>query len=478
MTPASTTPSSQLESILGNQRRAFEAELPIPAAVRRDRLRRLADLVLRGQHDFTAAVDADFGGRPPMLSRAVDVLPALNAIRSSLRRFEGWMKPERREVTFPLGLLGAKAEVRFQPKGVIGLISPWNYPLNTSLIALASMFAAGNRVMMKPSELTPTVSALIRSWALASFGEDEWAVVTGDADIGAAFSNLPFDHLYFTGSTAVGQNVMAAAARHLTPVTLELGGKSPVLIGTGADLRAAASRVVAGKLLNGGQTCVSPDYVLIEPHQAEAFTHALIAAAREMYPTLENNPDYTAIISPRRFARLTALLDEARAVGAEIDSAAEQGASRRMPLHVVRHAPDHLGLMQEELFGPILPIVEIASFGARLAYVKARPRPLALYYFGNSPAERAAVLDRTVSGGVTLGDVMYHAGEEDLPFGGIGASGVGAYHGRDGFMEFSHKKAVYTQVGFDLGALIGLKPPYGPRLETFLRLKIGPSPRG
>lgn len=364
------------------------------------------------------------------------------------------------------------------PKGVVGIMAPWNFPIGMVMAPLAGVFAAGNRAMVKPSEYTPRVSALLEDLVPRRFAAEELAVITGGPEVGEAFSSLPFDHLVFTGSTAIGRKVMAAAARNLVPVTLELGGKSPTIVSRSADLRQAAERIALGKLMNAGQICLAPDYVLIPREREAPFIAELEAAVAGMYPSLLANDDYTAVVSPRHAERLRSLVADAVRQGAEAieinpgreDFAGSNGT--KLPLTVLRGVTDPMAVMQEEIFGPVLPIVPVDSPDEALAFVNARPRPLGLYWFGRDRAEERAVLSRTVSGGVTINDVIFHNAMEDLPFGGIGPSGMGAYHGFDGFREFSHSRAVYRQARFDVAALAGLKPPYGRATRLTLRREL------
>ncbi|MCR6643404.1 MAG: coniferyl aldehyde dehydrogenase [Terricaulis sp.] len=359
-------------------------------------------------------------------------------------------------------------EVRYQPKGVVGVMTPWNFPIQLAFAPMAGAIAAGNSILLKPSEYTPATSALLAQLIDLYFDEDEIAVVLGGAEVGAAFTRLPFDHLIFTGATSVGRHVMRAAADNLTPVTLELGGKSPVIIGQSADLAKTAARVMAGKTMNAGQVCLAPDYVMAPAQNLAPFVEAAKAAVGKMYPAIKDNPDYTAIINQRHFDRLHGLIADAKAKGAEvieINPGREdfsQQEHRKIPPTLILGATDEMGVMQEEIFGPVLPIKSYSALDEAIAYVNKGPRPLALYYFGDDSAESEALLSRTHSGGVTINDVIMHVSQEELPFGGVGASGMGAYHGKRGFMEFSHEKAIFRQTGSELIAM--LRPPYG---ETF-----------
>jgi coniferyl-aldehyde dehydrogenase len=347
------------------------------------------------------------------------------------------------------------------------VISPWNFPVNLIMAPLAGVLAAGNRAMVKTSEFTPRVAALFEEICPKYFAADELAFVSGGPEIGKEFSGLAFDHLIFTGATGIGRHILHAAADNLTPVTLELGGKSPVIFGRSADVKRGTERVAIGKMLNAGQICLAPDYMLVPADQEQAVVDGLKQSVSAMYPTLLANPDYTSIINDRHHQRLQDWLEDARAKGATIETvnpANEDFAasnSRKMPLHIIRDATDDMIVMQEEIFGPILPVRRYDDIDAAIAEVNRRDRPLGLYYFGSDDKERRRVLDRTISGGVTLDDVIFHISNEELPFGGIGPSGMGAYHGHDGFRTFSHAKAVYRQSRFDIARLAGLKPPYG-----------------
>ena len=416
---------------------------------------------------FCDALSEDFGHRSREQSMLTDIASSIAPLKHALKSVEKWMRRDTRAVQFPLGLLGAKAWVEYQPKGVVGVIAPWNFPVNLVMGPVAGAFAAGNRVMVKTSEFTPRTAALFEEVCPKYFPTDELAFFSGGADVGKAFSELPFDHLIFTGATGIGRHILHAAADNLTPVTLELGGKSPVIVGKGADIAKTTERVAIGKMLNAGQICLAPDYMLVPEAQEQAVVDGIKAAVSAMYPTLLANPDYTAIINDRHHQRLTDWVADARAKGATVEVVNPAGEdfagsnARKMPLHIVRNATDDMIVMQEELFGPILPVRSYRAIDDAISEVNRRDRPLGLYYFGPDDAERRRVLDRTISGGVTLDDVVFHVSMEELPFGGIGPSGMGSYHGTDGFKTFSHAKAVYKQAKLDVAKLAGLKPPYG-----------------
>jgi len=467
-----------MQDILAEQRSAFMAELPVTIAARKDRLKRAAAMLVDNADAFCDALSEDFGHRSREQSMLTDIASSVAPINHAIKLVEKWARPERRSTQFPLGLLGASARIEFQPKGVVGIIAPWNFPVNLVMSPLAGVFAAGNRAMVKTSEFTPRVATLFEELSRKYFALDELAFVSGGPEVGKAFAELPFDHLIFTGATSVGRHILHAAADNLTPVTLELGGKSPVIIGREANVAQATERVALGKMLNAGQICLAPDYMLVAAEDEARVVDGLKAAATAMYPTVLANPDYTAIINDRHFARLNGLLDDARAKGATVEAVnpanEDFGASnaRKMPLHIVTDVTDDMAVMQEEIFGPILPVRRYAGIDDAIGQVNRRDRPLGLYYFGSNEAERRRVLDRTIAGGVTLDDVIFHISMEDLPFGGVGPSGMGAYHGIEGFKTFSHAKSVYKQARFDVAKLAGLKPPYGKATMASVRRQM------
>lgn len=456
----------RMRELLAAQRRAAAA-LPVSAQERRDRLTRLIKLLVENADAICTAMSADFGHRSRQQTLLSDVGAGIYQAKHAMSRIDRWMKRDDRRVPFPLGLFGAKAWVEYQPKGVVGVMSAWNFPVQLMVGPIAGAFAAGNRVMAKCSEGAPRIADLLVELSPRYFASEELVFFAGGVEESLAFCTLPFDHLVFTGSTRIGREVMRAASENLVPVTLELGGKSPTIISSSADLAAAADRIAVGKMMNAGQICLAPDYVMVPTGYGDRFLEALRLAVGRLYPSLLRNDDYTSIIDDRQRERLRNYLDEASARGAkivEINPAAEDFATsntNKMPLNVVMGVRDDMRVMREEIFGPILPIVEYDGIERAIEYVNARPRPLGLYFFGTDKHEQQMVLARTVSGGVTINDVIHHAGMDDLPFGGIGPSGMGAYHGFDGFRQFSHAKSVYRQARIDLNRLAGLKPPYG-----------------
>ncbi|MFP4147813.1 MAG: coniferyl aldehyde dehydrogenase [Halorhodospira sp.] len=454
-------PAQALGALLQRQREAFAADPAPGPEVRRDRLERLRRAVLDRRTALTAALDQDFGGRSAQESTTVDLLPTLTGIRHAHRHLRRWMRPRRR---WPHPLMQpAAARVHYQPLGVVGIIVPWNYPVYLALSPLTGALAAGNRALLKLPELTPVTNAVLRQVVADAFTAEEVTVVEGGEAVSREFAELPFDHLLFTGSTAVGRKVMAAAAGHLTPVTLELGGKSPVIVDGDADIEAAAGRIAYGKLLNAGQTCIAPDYVLCPADRRDALVAAIRRAAARLYPDPVCNPDYAAVITLRHRERLHALLADARDRGAEVvpmgEAVEDAPETGKMAPWLVLSAPASARVLEEEIFGPILPIVAVADLWEALRYVRAGPRPLALYYFGQDRRRQEQVLVRSHSGGVCINDTVLHVAQDNLPFGGVGASGMGRYHGFEGFRTFSNEKAVLRKGRWNSARLI--EPPYG-----------------
>ena len=467
-----------IRAILERQKKAHIKEGPAPAERRIDWIDRAIDLLVTHKTQIAEAMAADFGHRSHDQSMLTDVFGSIETLKHAKKHLRAWMRPEKRRPNFPLGLLGAKAEVQYQPKGVVGVISPWNFPVNLTFTPLAGVFAAGNRTMIKPSEYTPATSELMARMFRLAYDETEVAVVTGGPAVGEAFSKQPFDHLLFTGATSIAYHVMRAAAENLVPLTLELGGKSPTIIGKNADMAEAAQKVMVGKMLNAGQICLAPDYVFVPEGQADAFAAAAEIAVGKMYPTLKDNPDYTSIINQRHYDRLQGYLADAKAKGAkvvEINPAKEdftQQPYHKIPPTLVLNPTDDMKIMQDEIFGPLLPVKTYGTIDDAIGYVNDHDRPLGLYYFGKDGAETKKVLDRTTSGGVTVNDVIMHVSMEDIPFGGVGPSGMGAYHGIDGFRTFSHAKAVYRQSRLDVAGMAGLRPPYGEKLRALMTKQI------
>ncbi|MEO1730703.1 MAG: coniferyl aldehyde dehydrogenase [Pseudomonadota bacterium] len=460
------------EQLLKLQRDAFTASRPEPMSMRKDRIKRAMALLKDHGEKFAKAMSADFGSRSEFQSMLTDINSTIEFGNYALKNMDKWAKTDKRSLRFPLSLMGAKAEVRYEPKGVIGILSPWNFPVNLAFGPLMQVFAAGNRAMIKPSEFTERTSLLMAELVDEYFTRDELAVITGGPEVAAAFSSLPFDHLVFTGSTATGRIVMQAAAKNLVPVTLELGGKSPVIMGASADFAKAGERIAMGKMLNAGQICLAPDYMYVPEDKQDEAVAGVASGVSNMYPTLLENDDYSSIVSDRHFERLQGLVEDARDKGAEVievnpgNEDFGNANQRKMPLNIVKNVTDEMKVMQEEIFGPVLPVKTYKSIDQAVDYVNENDRPLGLYYFGEDKSERERVLTRTISGGVTTNDVLFHVSMEDLPFGGVGPSGIGSYHAIEGFREFSHARAVYQQTKVDVAKLSGFKPPYGKKAKA------------
>lgn len=464
------TPES-LHSLLAEQKAAYRRSPHPSPAERREHLQRLERALFAAQDDLARALDADFGGRCRYEVLFSELFVSLNAIRHARKHVKQWMAKRPRKIDWPLQ--PARAWVMPQPVGAVGIIAPWNYPLFLSMAPLAGALAAGDRVMIKLSEFTPVTSERLAALIGGIFAADHVAVVNGDAGVGRAFSSLAFDHLLFTGSTAVGREVMRRAAENLTPVTLELGGKSPAIVAPDADLNSAAFDIVYGKFLNAGQTCIAPDYVMVPRGRRGDFVEGARRALERYWPDAARNPEYTAVINQRHVERMRGYIEEARRRGVEVVTIGPEaeGASRRMPPVLLLDPPDDLAVMREEIFGPVLPVKSYAGLDEAIGYVNDHARPLALYLFTGSRRVADEVLKRTVSGGVCVNDTLVYIAAEDLPFGGIGASGMGHYHGQEGFDTFSKLKPVFYRPRPGLGRW--LRPPYGRVHEFLRRILIG-----
>ncbi|MFC6297024.1 aldehyde dehydrogenase family protein [Pseudomonas sp. CCM 7893] len=455
----------QLQDLFDAQRLAYAANPMPPAAQRQQWLKALRDLLSDERQVLIDAISSDFSHRSADETLFAELMPSLHGIHYASKHLKGWMKPSRRAVG--IAFQPASAKVIYQPLGVVGVIVPWNYPLYLAIGPLVGALAAGNRVMLKLSESTPATGQLLKALLAKIFPEDLVCVVLGEAEVGMAFSKLRFDHLLFTGATSVGKHVMRAAAENLTPVTLELGGKSPAIVSADVPLKDAAERIAFGKALNAGQTCVAPDYVLVPEDRVDGFVEAYSKAVRGFYPTLSDNPDYTAIINERQLARLNGYIKDATDKGATLVPLYDQSQARRMAHSLLLNVSDEMTVMQDEIFGPVLPIVPYRGLDQAFAYINQRPRPLALYYFGYNKAEQHRVLHETHSGGVCLNDTLLHVAQDDMPFGGIGPSGMGHYHGHEGFLTFSKAKGVLVKQRLNAAKLI--YPPYGKSIQKLIQ---------
>lgn len=477
--PDLTEIESAMQTLLEAQRADFLKEGPVSAATRIDRLDRGIDVLVRYADKLSDALNTDFSCRPREVTLLTDVGASVAPMKHAKKHLRKWMKPEKRPTGFPLNLMGGRSRIEYQPLGVTGIISPWNFPVSMVFAPMSGALAAGNRVMVKPSEFTPATSEVLKTMMADAYDPKEVVVLTGGPEVGQAFSNLPLDHLLFTGATSVARHIMAAASRNLVPVTLELGGKSPVIISRSADLEKSLGRIMLGKTLNAGQICLAPDYLLVpEEKLHEVITIAQNAVAA-MYPKLLDNEQYTSVINKRHFERLTGYLAEAEARGVKtiaINPAGEdfsqQQGTYKIPPTLISEPPEDMKVLQEEIFGPLLPIRTYREFSETIDYINSRPRPLAAYYFGEDADEQSAVETRTTSGGVCINDVIMHIGQEDLPFGGVGPSGMGSYHGIEGFRTFSHAKSIYRQTKLNFAKLGGLLPPYGPATEKSIKMQV------
>src|SRR5690554_175550 len=467
----------EMEAPLASLRQAAKGEGVAPAAERRRRLQQVIDMLVECHEPLIQAMDEDFGGRPAELSLANDILGSLASLKHARDHCDTWMQPQPRQPFAPYDQLGAEAWVQYQPKGVVGIIGTWNAPLYTLLSPLACVLGAGNRALLKPSELAPRTAEVL----VEAFGRhvdpDVVQLVTGGPEVGAAFAGLPLDHLVFTGSTAVGRKVMDAASRNLEPVTLELGGKSPAVVGRSADLATVAWRLALAKSTNAGQLCISPDLVHVPRERLEEFLDAFREAYVGFYPCVVDNPQAVAIINDHHLARIESLVEEARGSGARVETVPDEEAvagGRRRPLSLVVAPPPACRILSEEIFGPALVVLPYDTLDEVIEGINAGDRPLALYHFGEDAQERQRLLEQTLSGGVTLDDALMHAAMHDAPFGGVGASGMGRYHGWEGFQEFSHPRTVFKAPAQDPRAEWGMLPPYGGHLREMLLAQVTP----
>ena len=444
--------------------------------LRIDRLQRLKSLIMDNRYDFVDALNADFGNRSKNVSMLSDVYGIMPAINLAIKNVKKWIKVEKKSSNFPFGLLGAKSYVKYEPLGTVGMISPWNFPVNLAFVPLVSIFAAGNQVMHKPSEHTPITASLLKDLCDKTYDQNEFATFLGGPEVGESFTNLNFDHLLYTGSGQVAKHVMNAASKNLVPCTLELGGKSPVVIGKTADLKISAKRIMFGKTMNAGQICLAPDYVVVHKDQKDEFIKETKDAVSEYFPDLKNNDDYTSIINEKHYDRLQELLDDAIEKGANVDeiNPANEDFSQqefyKMPPTIVTNTTDDMKIMQEEIFGPLLPVVEYDEIDEATKLINSKDKPLGLYYFGNNKSEEDNILNKTSSGGVTVNNVISHLQQNDLSFGGVGPSGMGRYKSFEGFKNFSNPRAYYKDVSFKLDKFFdAVRPPYKGNIEKVLK---------
>ena len=466
----------EMNKVLQDQKSFFIKNGAPSIDLRIDRLQRLKSLIMDNRYDFVDSLNADFGNRSKNASMLSDVYGIVPAINQAIKNVKKWSKAEKKSSNFPFGLLGAKSYVKYEPLGTVGMISPWNFPVNLTFVPLVSIFAAGNQVMHKPSEHTPITASLLKDLCYKAYDENEFATFLGGPDVGESFTKLHFDHLLYTGGGSVAKHVMNAASQNLVPCTLELGGKSPVVIGKSADLKTSAKRIMFGKTLNAGQICLAPDYVVVHKDQKDEFIKESKDAVTEYFPDLKNNDDYTSIINERHYERLQDLLTDAVEKGAQIDEINpsnedfSQQEFYKIPPTIVSNTSDDMKIMQEEIFGPLLPVVEYSELDEATKLINSKDRPLGLYYFGNDKSEEEMVLGNTSSGGVTVNNVISHLQQDDLSFGGVGPSGMGRYKSFDGFKNFSNPRAYYKEVGSRFDKFFDpVRPPYKGDIEKILK---------
>ncbi|MAT92599.1 MAG: coniferyl aldehyde dehydrogenase [Halioglobus sp.] len=469
----------QMKATLQMQREDYMREGVVSAETRIDRMQRAVDVLVKYNDKAVEALNTDFSCRPREITLLTDVGAGIAPLKHAIKHVRKWMKPEKRPTMFPFNLLGGRSRVEYQPLGVVGIIAPWNFPVNMVFSPLAQVLAAGNRAMIKPSEFTPATSEVIAEMIEEAFDPKEVAIFAGGPEVGQAFSSLPFDHMIFTGATSIARHILTAAAQNLVPVTLELGGKSPVVISRSADITKTLERIMVGKTMNAGQICLAPDYLLVPEEKLHEVIEAAQAAVTQMFPKILDNPEYTSVINERHYMRLNGYLMEANERGQQVipinpanEDFNQQAGTYKIPPTLIPEPADDLKLMEEELFGPLLPIRTYKAFDDCIDYINSKPRPLAAYYFGEDAAEEAAFTSRTTSGGVCINDVIMHVMQEELPFGGVGPSGMGAYHGFKGFQTFSHAKSVYSQAKVNVAKLGGMAPPFGKATEKTIKMQI------
>ena len=470
---------TRMQEALQAQRESYLKEGAVSAETRIDRIDRAIDVLVRYGEKVSDALNSDFTCRPREVNMLTDVVGSIGAMKHAKKHLRKWMKPEKRPTVFPLNLLGGRSRIEYQPKGVVGVVAPWNFPVSMVFHPMSGILAAGNRVMIKPSEFTPATSEVIAEMIADGFDPTEATVFTGGPEVGQAFSGLPFDHMIFTGATGIARHIMAAASRNLVPVTLELGGKSPVIISRSADIDKAVQRIMLGKTMNAGQICLAPDYLMVPEEKLNDVIESAQKAVAEMYPKLLDNDQYTSVVNERHYQRLNGYIKEAEERGEKVipinpgnEDFSNQQNSFKIPPTLVSEPAEDLAMMEEEMFGPVLPIRTYKNFDETIDYINAKPRPLAAYYFGEDKAEEDAMITRTTSGGVCVNDVIMHIMQEDLPFGGIGPSGMGNYHGLEGFKTFSHAKSIYRQTSVNVAKLGGMLPPYGNTTEKTIKMQL------
>lgn len=468
-----------MQNLLQQQKTSFEKEGVASAETRIARIDTVIEILINNQDALADALYQDFGCRSKHQSLMSDIAATLLSLKHNKKHLSKWMKAEKRPVEKPLAIIGAKARIEYQAKGVIGVLGTWNFPINTVLSPLAGILAAGNRAILKFSEMTPATSSLMESLIAKHFDPEVVCCISGGPEVGAAFSGLPFDHLIFTGSGGIGKHVMRAAAENLTPVTLELGGKSPVIIAEDANIKDAAIRICSGKILNAGQVCLSPDYIFVPEHKRDELLAEIQKWVSKMYPTMLNNDDYNSIINKRHYDRIQSYIADAKNKALEVieinpanEDFSQQQNTHKIPFTLILNPSDDAEIMQHEIFGSVLAIKTYTGIQECIDYINAHPRPLGLYIFSQDKTVQDDIIKYTRSGGVCINDVLMHVSAEDLPFGGIGGSGMGNYHGKEGFITFSHARSVFSQSKINLQRISGMLPPYTAKTNKMLKLLI------
>ena len=468
-TPESSRHLAELDTVFNRQRDAARLSPNPSLGERSAHLDALYRLLVENIDAIAEAISSDFGHRSVHETKLLEFFPSIQGVRHAKSRLAKWMRPERKPVS--MWFLPGTAKVIKQPLGVVGVIVPWNYPLYLAIGPLVSALAAGNRVMIKMSEFTPQFGHLLAQLMGKYLPPEQVVVLNGGVEIAQAFAGKPFDHLLFTGSTAVGRHVMHAAAGNLTPVTLELGGKSPAIVAPDFPIDIATRRIMLGKCLNAGQTCIAPDYVFVHESQVQRFIDVASDEVKRLYPHVPTSPDYTAIINERHYQRLQDYLEDAQAQQAQVFPLGQSSHDqRKLAPTLITGVSDRMRVMQDEIFGPLLPIMSYKTLDEVLDYVVNHPRPLALYYFDHNGSRVERVLNETIAGGVTINDVIFHIAQDELPFGGVGPSGMGHYHGEEGFNTFSKRKGVFMQSHINGGWM--LKPPFGGRINRMLKFML------
>ena len=459
---------SAMEQIFTTQKQAYLTQPEWDLAERKQRLTKFKAAFLAHKDALVTAVSEDYGHRSRYDTLIADILPTVAQFGYTIARMGKWMKKTRRSP----GLLLAPASVtiHYQPVGVVGIVVPWNFPINLAIVPLITAIAAGNRAMLKLSEFTPKTNQVLNQIITSVFTNNDVCIVEGETALSAAFTKLPFDHLLFTGSTVVGKHVMRAAADNLTPVTLELGGKSPVVVAPDIDIKTAVDRIMLGKSLNAGQICVAPDYILCPREKVAEFVKEYRNEFNRRYPNAMQNDDYTNIVDARQYARLTSWLEDAKQKGVQVETM-QDGHSldeqrHRMLPHLLLNVSDDMQLMQDEIFGPLLPILPYDTIDGAIAYIKARPHPLALYIMSFDNNTQQKIQRETISGGVAINDTIMHVAAEDAPFGGVGPAGMGHYHGIEGFRTFSKAKTILKQGKFHSTRFV--HAPYGSLIQKII----------